>query len=140
MEWIGIVFVSPLWGALSTQLFIQAWLFVANFFINLVGFLKGTVSRKSTALAAGAAVFGVLLFSFLLSAGLWLLTEVFSFGQTETENVVYWVFAGLSALFMLPQIPEKLRKSWRNAMIPGSLEADIFKRKMGRMGLNSKHE
>lgn len=140
MEWIGILFVSPLWGAISTQLFIQAWLSVANFFINLVGFVKGTVSRKSTALAAGAAVFGVLLFSLLLSAGLWLLTEVFSFGQTETENVVYWVFAGLSALFMLPQIPKKLRNSWRNAMIPGSLEADIFKRKMGQMGLNSKHE
>lgn len=137
MEWIGILFVSPLWGAISTQLFIQAWLSLANFFINLVGFVKGAVSRKSTALAMGAAIFGVLLFSLLLRAGLWLLTEVLSFGQTETENVVYWVFAGFSALFMLPQIPKKLRKSWRNAMIPGSLEADIFKRKMG---LNPEHE
>jgi hypothetical protein len=131
MKWIGILLVSPLWGALSTQLFIQAWLAVASFFISFLGLVKGAVPRETTALAMGVAIFSAILFSLLLYGGNWLLTEVLPFGQTEIENVVYWIFAGISALFILPQIPAKVRKSWRNAIIPGSLEVDIFKRKMG---------
>ena len=137
MKWLGILLISPLWGALSTQLFIQAWMGVANFFIGFVGFVKGAVPRKDAALAMGVALFSVVLFSLLLRGGFWLLTDVFSFGQTQTENTVYWVFAGLSALYILPQVPSKIRKSWRNATIPGSLETDILKRKLG---LNPEHE
>ena len=137
MKWIGILLVSPLWGALSAQLFLQAWLGVANFFINLFGFVKGTVPRKTTAIAMGVAISSMILCFLLLRAGSWLLTEVLPFGRTETENVVYWLFSGLYALFMLPQIPIKCRKSWRNATIPGSLEVDSFKR---ALGLNPEYE
>jgi hypothetical protein len=131
IEWIGIVVVSPLWGGISTQLFIQAWLAVANFLISVAGFIKGAVSRKTNALMMGAAVTGVVLHSLLLLAGFWFLTELLPFGQTRAENIVYWVFAALFAPYMLAQIPAKLRKSWRNAMAPGTLETDILKRKLG---------
>ena len=128
-EWIGILLVSPLWGGTSTQLFIQAWLFTANVFISLAGFVKGAVSRKTTALMMGVALAGAILHSLLLFAGFWVLTELLPFGQTQTENIVYWIFAALFAPLMLAQIPAKLRKSWRNAMTPGSFETDILKRK-----------
>lgn len=137
MEWLGILLISPFWGALSTQLFVQAWMGVLNFFISFVGFVKGAVPRKDAGLAMGVALFSVLLFSLLLRGGFWLLTDVLPFGRTQTENTVYWVFAGLSALYMLPQVPSKIRKSWRNATVPGSLETDILKRKLG---LNPEHE
>ena len=130
MKWLGILLISPLWGVLSTQLFIQSWMGVVNFFISFVGFVKGAVPRKTTALQMGVALFSVVLFSLLLRGGFWLLTDVFPFGQTQMESTVYWVFAGLSALYMFPQVPRKFRKSWRNAMIPGSLETDILKRKL----------
>src|ERR1035437_3147095 len=131
MEWIGILIVSPLWGDISSQLFFQAWLGVANFFVGLFGFVKGKVPRKTTAILMGVAIFSTALFSLLLGAGYWLLTNVFSFGRTRTEHIVYWVFAGLSALFIILQLPARLRKTWRNAMIPDSLEIDILKRKIG---------
>jgi len=137
MKWLGILLVSPLWGAISAQLVLQAWMGVVNFFISFVGFVKGAVPRKDTALAMAVALFSVVSFSLLLRAGFWLLTDLLPFGQTQAENVVYWVFAGLSALYILPQIPQKVRKSWRNATIPGSLEMDILKRKVG---LNPEHE
>lgn len=131
IEWIGILIVSPLWGGISTQLFIQAWLAVAHFFISVVGFIKGDVSRKTTGLMIGAAVAGIVVHSLLLVVGFWFLTEVLPFGKTRTENIVYWVFAALFAPYMLAQIPSKIRKSWRNAMSPGTLEIDILKRKVG---------
>lgn len=131
MEWIGILVVSPLWGVISTQLFFQAWLGVAGFLIGLFGFVKGAVPRESTAILIGMAIFSTVLYSLLLSGGFWLLTNVFSFGYSRTENIVYWVFAGLSTLFILLKLPARLRKIWRNAMDPGSLEIDILKRKIG---------
>ena len=131
MEWLGILIVSPLWGAISAQLFIQAWLAVANFLIALVGFVRGKVSRETTALGMGAAVTGVIVFSLLLVGGFWFLTGVLPFGRSRVENIVYWVVAGLSSLYMLAQIPAKIRKSWRNAMVPGTLETDIYKRQRG---------
>lgn len=127
MKWIGVLLVSPLWGTVSTQLFLKALLAVANFFINLLGFVKGAVPRVTTAAAMGVTLVRAIKFFLLLYGGNWLLTEVLPFGQTMTENVVYWVYAGLAALFMVPQIPVKARKFWRKAMIPESLEADIIK-------------
>lgn len=121
MKWLGILLIAPLWGALSTQLFIQAWMAVAIFFIYFVGFVKGAVPRKDTALLMSVALFSVVLFTLLLRGGVWLLTDVFSFGHTQTENTVYWVFAGLSALFLLPQVSSRTWESWRKATIPGSL-------------------
>jgi hypothetical protein len=124
--------VSALWGMLSTRLFLQSWLAAAGFVLHLLGFVRGAVPRKDNALGLGIALVQVVLFSLLLRSGDWLLTRVFTFGWTKAENIIYWVFAAISALYMLPQIPSKIRKSWRHAMISGSLDEDILKRRPGR--------
>lgn len=130
MKWIGVLVVSPLWGMLSTRLFLQSWLAAVTFLVAVLGFVRGAVPRKDNALAAGVALLGVILFSLLLDGGFWLLTSVLRFGQTRAENIVYWVFAGLAALYILPQIPAKIRKSWRNSMIPASVQEDIVRRQL----------
>lgn len=134
MKWLGALLVSPLWGSLSAQLFLQSWLAFANFFIALLGFVKGGLPRRDAALLMGVSLFSCALFSSILRGGHWLLTTTFHFGQSNTETIVYWIFVALSGLYMLPQIPSKIKKSWRNAMVPGSLEEDILLRKMGRIG------
>lgn len=131
MKWLGVLLVSPLWGPLSTQFFIQAWLGVAQFVIHSIGFVKGAVPRKDNALYMGVAIFNVVLFSILLGGGFWLLTEVLPFGHSQLENVVYWIFAGLSCLYLFPQIPSKIRSSWRYATVPGEVWKDSIKQKLG---------
>lgn len=131
MKWIGILLVSLFWGAVSTQLLLQAWLAAVGFVVGLLGFVRGAVPRKDTALVMGVAVTQIVLFSILLDGGFWLFTKKLPFGHTKAENVAYWIAAALSALYMLPQTPRKIRKSWRNAMLPGSLDLDILKRRAG---------
>ena len=130
MQWIATLLVAPLWGLLSTQLFLQSWLALANFVMAFLAFLMANVPRKQNAMYMGVSIASAILFSGLLYGGDLLLTDVLRFGQTKTEIIVYWVFAVLSAVYMLPRIPSKIRKSWRNAMVPGSLEADILSRKL----------
>lgn len=131
MNLIGVILVSPLWGAISTQLFLQSWLAFINFVINLIGLLKGNVEKKVNLIGLGAALTQVILFAVLLRGSQYLLTEVLGFGYTTYENVAYWIFAVLSILYMIPQLPAKIRKSWRNATVAGSLDEDIMKRKLG---------
>lgn len=106
-----------------------------NFFIYFLGFVRGAVPRKDNALAMGVAVFSSVLFSLLLRGGFWLLGDVLPFGWTRAETIVYWVFAVLSLLYTLPQIPLRVRKAWRLAMIPGSVEADILEQRVGARGI-----
>ena len=127
MKWIGVFLVAPRWGTVSTQLFLKALLAIANFFINLLGFVKGAVPRVTTVAAMRVTLVRTIKFFLLLYGGNWLLTEVLPFGQATAENVVYWVYAGLAALFMVPQVPVKARKLWRKAMIPESPETDLTK-------------
>ena len=130
-DWIvGVLVVSPLWGAVSSQLLLQAWLAFVNLIIHLIGLVMGRVKRKINLSGIGAALVQMLLFSALLHGGHYLLTEVFSFGYSTAEYYTYWIFAVLSILYMLPQIPAKVRKSWRNATVVGSIEADITMRKL----------
>jgi len=116
---------------ISTQFFLQSWLALINFAINVVGIFKGQVERKVNFIGMGVALVQMALFSALLRGGQYLLAEVLGFGYTTSENVVYWIFAVASILYMAPQFPAKIQKSWRNATMAGSLEADILKRKLG---------
>lgn len=127
---IGVIIVSPIWGMVSSQLFLQSWLAFINSGILIIGIVRGVVPRKDNLLGLGIATFQGILFSILLSLGHYLLTRILSFGYTKTENIVYWIFASISLLYMIPQISPKIRKTWRNANIPGSLEEDIIKRKL----------
>ena len=84
---IGVFFVSPLWGAISSQLLLQSWLAFVNLIIHLIGLVKGRVERKINLSGIGAALVQMLLFSALLYGVPYLLTEVFSFGYSTAENL-----------------------------------------------------
>lgn len=131
MDLIGIIIVSPVWGIISTLLFLQSWLAFINLIINLIGLLRGKVERKVNLWAIVVAIGSMLLFSGLLYLGNYLLSNILSFGYTTTENVAYWVFAGLTFLFSIMEFPSKIKKSWLNANIPGSIEEDIRDRRAG---------
>lgn len=117
------------WGITSAQFFLQSWLAAANAFVYLGGFLKGAVPRKNNSLALGVAVFSSVLFSILLWGGFRLLGHFLSSGWTKAESVTYWLFAVLSLIHMLPQIPSRIRTAWRNAMVRGAVESDILERR-----------
>lgn len=91
-------------------------------FIYLLGLALGRTPHGTALGLAAFSFFSCALFSGLLYGGHWLLTTALPFGQTTGENIVYWVVAGLSAIFMLPQIPSKLRTSWSYATRPGALD------------------
>lgn len=131
MQWIGMLFISPTWGCLSTVFFFQVWLGIANLVIHFFGFLRGNVARSVTALGMAVDLFGIFLFLALFRGGLWVITDFLPFGRTDGENISYWIFVALSTPAILIQVPAKLRKTWRNATISGSFEGDIAKRKMG---------
>jgi len=127
---IGVIIISPIWGIVSTQLFLQSWLAFINAIIDIIGIVRGKVARKNNLLGLGVAILQVLLFSVLLSLGYYLLTKVFSFGYTRIENIIYWIFAVISLLYIIPQMPSKIKGAWRCANISGALEENIVKRKL----------
>ena len=127
MLWLGILVVSPIWGIVSTTLFLQIWLALANAVIELIGFVKGTVSRKSTSLALGVSVAAAVVFSLLLQGGYWIISAG-NFGASNAESIVYWLFASVTLIGIAIEVPKKIGKSWRNATVRGSLEADIQQR------------
>ncbi|MBI1206929.1 MAG: hypothetical protein GC191_06535 [Azospirillum sp.] len=129
MAWFfGVVIVAPLWGMLSTQIFSQSWLSFINFVICVIGAILGKVPRRQNLIGMGVSICSTLLFSALLGAGFWILTEKMSFGYTWSENIVYWIFCVLSAAYMIPKIVGKIRKSWREATIPGALAMSVMER------------
>jgi len=133
----GAAIVSPMWGIVSTQLFLQSWLAFINAVTNLIGTVRGKVGRKQCLLGAGVCLAQMLLYTGLLYLGGYLLTDVFSFGWTMVENAVYWVFwvfAVLAFLYMVRQFPLQVRRVWRFANVPGALEADILERRLRELG------
>lgn len=129
MFWIGVLIISPIWGAVSTQLFLQAWLATAGIVVSLIGVVRGAVPRRDTLMQLGIAVFQLLLWSMLLRGGFWVIQDWLQFGASTGENVVYWIFAAFSAAYMIPQIPRSLRRAWHFAMTPGFLERETIARR-----------
>lgn len=124
---IGLIVISPLWGMLSTQLFLQSWLSFINFGICLIGFIRGKTARRDNLIGIGVCLLSMALFSAGLWLGQWILAEQSPFGQTQSENVVYWVFCAISALFMVPQMLKRVGKSWKQATVPGERESDYLR-------------
>ena len=133
MWWISILIVSPIWGMVSAQLFLQAGLGIITTIAGIIGFITGRVERKLTALMIGGGLALFILWSILLYFGFWKLSDIlyadeymYPFGYSTTENIVYWIFVVISVLYLLPQLPGRIKKSWRNATIAGSWKADII--------------
>jgi hypothetical protein len=133
MNLIGIIVISPLWGIISTRLFLQSWLAFIGIIIWIIGIIRGKVGRRTVFLGLGVSIGSVLLWSALLWLGYYVLSQVLHFGYTTAENVVYWIFAVIGLLWFGRQLLSKIKKTWRNANIAGSLEEDIWTRKLGKL-------
>jgi len=132
MHWIGIIIVAPIWGMVSTQLFLQIWLALINAVISLAGLIAGRVNRKKTGIGFAMGIGSSIIFSLLLHSGYWLLSDFLNFGYSNAENVIYWIFAAFTAIYLFFQIPGRLKKTWRNAMTPGTLEKEIIARRINK--------
>lgn len=132
MNWIGILFVSPFWGVLSSLLFAQSCVSLVGLFISLVGLVAGRVPRVDILLGASAGLVQVVLFPGLLVGGYYLITQLLHFGHSPGENLVYWVFAVASFLLFVLQAPSRFKRIWANVMVPGAMDAHILEEQLKR--------
>jgi len=132
MWWISVLIVSPIWGIVSTKLFLQAWLGCINGIISIIGFLAGRVDRTITLIGIGTGFGLAILFSLLLRCGQWILSDTLSFGYSKAENTVYCIFAIISLFGFLPQLPSRIKKTWLQMMKPGRMEMDIISRAISK--------
>lgn len=109
--------ISLIWGVLWIQFFLQACLAFAMGALNVVGFVRGEVSRVDTAKLIAFHVAVILCCAGLLYGGK-MLAEYLLFGY----GVLFWIFSAMSALYLLPQIPRKLKWAWRCSTVPGVIE------------------
>jgi hypothetical protein len=130
LNWIESFIVAPMWGMLSAHLFVQSCTSVLLFAVALAAIPVHGVPMETKILAAGAYIVQATLFFGVFWLGHFL-AEWIGFESQGTARVVYWLFAGFSTLYVVTQIPAKVRKVWRYATIPGALESDTAKRRMG---------
>jgi hypothetical protein len=117
---IGPFVLAPVWGWVSTQLFLQGWLAYADMFIAIASLVRGRATGSRAAEAAfGAFVTGVVC-TVCLHVGFSLLVEDMGFGGTGLEKILYCVFVVLSAAYLVPRLPSKIQKAWRTAMNPAA--------------------
>lgn len=128
-ELIGVTIISPVWGYVSTLLFLQCWLAFISMIISIVGLIMGKVGRRNSLLSLGVYLIQGIVFSICLNLGYWLISRVLSFGYTRTENIIYWIFAGIALIGLLPQIPKTIRRIWQNATVPGVFSLNLLLRK-----------
>ena len=131
---VGIVIISPAWGVMSTWLFLQSWLSLIGAFLGIIGLIRGKVERKVLFASIGLHILTLIACSALLSLGYYLFSYVFQFGYSKIENIVYWLFAGISFIFIIIEYPHKIKKGWRQANVVGEIESDVIKRRFRRWG------
>ena len=135
MRIIGLFIVAPIWGLISTQLFLQGWLSFINALIYIIGGIRRKIQFSNVAMGMGVGIGQCILFEGLLYLGYFLISDVMSFGYTKSENIVYWVFASLSAVWCLFQFPSKIITTWRHANVKGALEEDMLKKKASKKNM-----
>jgi hypothetical protein len=129
MTWIGVLLVSPVWGALSAKFLLQGCLGLAQACVGLLSLVYGRVTRSTSLMVVAVSAAQVIFSAVLVWGGTWLV-HVLGFGRTNGETVTYWLAAAVQSAVYLLMIPEKLRKIWRDAMVPGALEVGILERKL----------
>jgi hypothetical protein len=115
VSWLNLVIVG-VWGMLAAQFCIQACLFLIMFVLALIGFVAGAekVPRSNNVAAMTASLGGVVVFTLLFVAGLWIVGYL-QIDPLRTP-IVFWVCVAFSAVYIAPQLPAKLRNSWRDAV------------------------
>lgn len=128
---IGALFVSPFWGYFSSRLLLQSWLAFVNFWIYLIGFIRGKVKRKNNIIGIGSCIFDSILYNGLLWVGHFLLGSVLHFGYSFLENIIYWLFVAIGILSHLAEFISKIKNAWHFANNPGELEFSALRKKAG---------
>ena len=122
MDAFDLIFIAPLWGIISVQLLFEALIEFVNVFIYFAGLIKRKVPAKQNieemAISFGSGV----LYLILIGAGIWLMQEKLHFAWTTAEQLMYGVFCIFSALYAIPRMSAKWKKSWREATVPKALE------------------
>lgn len=112
---LGVIVAIPLGGAVGFCV-IQSWTSLALAVINFVGLVRGKRERSHTALAFGVAVIQTIVFSGILFLIDYLLQNTFLIhAYSMLGQILLFIFAGIHAIYLLFQIPHKLRICWLNA-------------------------
>jgi hypothetical protein len=124
MQSFGIIVVGPLWGLLSAQLFFQTGEEFIKGVIYLMGFLRHKVKGRTMLIRMITAFVTSIVCAILLVGGFWLICVRYPDLRTPAQNVLYLAFALLGTVYVVSQMPHKLKKAWRHANIPGAMEED----------------
>ena len=128
MYWIELIFVDPLIGIVLGWVALMAALSLINSAVVLFTVFKSEISASAKVAAIVAHSSSLLLFSVVLVGGV--------YGLKEARLLGSWSNIGVSAFFALylfdqkaAEFVSKIKKNWRNCMVTGSVERDIFERK-----------
>jgi hypothetical protein len=124
MESFGIIVVGPLWGLISAQLFFQTGEEFIKGVIYLLGFVRHKVNGRIMLVRMVTAFVTSIVCAILLVGGFWLICVRYPSLRTPAQNVLYLAFAVLGVVYVVSQMPHKLRKAWRHANVPGAMEED----------------
>jgi len=94
----------------------QSWISFVLAIINLIGFVRGKRERSHTALAFGVTMIQSLFFNGILFLVNYLLQHSFLIHTySKLGQILLFIFLGVQVIFMLLQVPHKLRICWLNA-------------------------
>ena len=112
---LGLIAAIPL-GLGVGFCVMQSWTSLVLAIINLIGFVRGKRERSYTALAFVVALAQVVFFSGILLLVDYLLQTTFLIHTySGLAQVLLFIFLGIQAIYMLFQVPHKLRIFWLNA-------------------------
>ncbi|NIA07573.1 MAG: hypothetical protein GWP14_08060 [Actinobacteria bacterium] len=112
---LGLIAAIPL-GLGVGFCVMQSWTSLVLAIINLIGFVRGKRERSYTALAFVVAIAQAVFFSGILFGFYYLLQNTFlAHAYSGLAQILLLVFLGIQAIYMLFQVPRKLRIFWLNA-------------------------
>ena len=115
MQILGLICAVPLGLGIGFCV-MQSWTSLVLSIINLIGFVRGKRERSDTALAFGTAIIQAIVFSGLLFLIDYLLQHTFLiYTHSKLGQILLFIFLGIQVIFMLLQVPHKLRIFWLNA-------------------------
>lgn len=115
MQIFGLIVAVPLGLGIGFCV-MQSWTSLVLAIINLIGFVRGKRERSYTVLAFGTALIQAIVFSGILFLIDYLLQHTFLiYSYSKLGQILLFIFLGIQIIFMLLQVPHKLRIFWLNA-------------------------
>ncbi|OHB60251.1 MAG: hypothetical protein A2167_02125 [Planctomycetes bacterium RBG_13_46_10] len=112
---LGLIIAVPLGLGIGFCV-MQSWTSLVLAIINLIGFVRGKRERSYTALGFGTAIIQSIVFSGILFLINYLLQHTFLiYTYSKLGQILLFIFLGIQVIFMILQVPHKLRIFWLNA-------------------------